>query len=307
MRLVPLALLLFATLDCGAGTESSKNPGESDGDKAQPPIAVATDKQAASSAAKTPDSATVKKHMTRAQLALGDPAVTSIGMMLVPIPAGEFRMGSPDSDGHARGHEKAQHGVKITRPFYLGVLEVTQQQYEKLMGKHECLFPGAKSPVDNVNWTDAVTFCRRLSELPKEKALDHVYRLPTEAEWAYACRAGTSTIFSFGDSESQVGEYAWFKKNSGQTTHPVGQKKPNPWGLYDMHGNVWEWCQDWYGGQYSSDSVTDPKGPRSGKRRVLRGGAYARRLSFIRSASRYSEVPAVRSGYNGFRIARDYP
>ena len=156
-----------------------------------------------------------------------------------------------------------------------------------------------------MRWYDAVEFCRKLSDLPAEKSAGHVYRLPTEAEWKYACRAGTTTKYSFGDRASELGDYAWYRDNSGKTTHPVGGKKPNPWGLYDMHGNVWEWCQDWYG-DYPSGAVTDPTGPASGDRRVLHGGSFFLRTSDVRSAYRNNYQPATRGNAIGFRPARTY-
>ena len=160
-------------------------------------------------------------------------------MVLVPIPAGEFTMGSPESEKDRKDNE-TQHLVKITKPYYLGAYEVTQEQYERVMGKNLSDSKGENKPVENVRWSEAVEFCRKLSE--KEGV---EYRLPTEAEWEYACRAGTSTAYSFGNDESQLGKYAWYRDNS-ISTHPVGELKPNTWGLYDMHGNVWEWCQDLY-------------------------------------------------------------
>ena len=193
----------------------------------------------------------------------------------------------------------------MTKAFELGQHEVTQEQYEKVMGTNPNTFKGPQNPVENVNWDDAVEFCRKLSELPEEKSGDYVYRLPTEAEWEYACRARTKTEYSFADSDSGLGAYGWYKDNSGKTTHPVGQKKPNPWGLYDMHGNVWEWCQDWYG-DYPSGAVTDPTGAASGSGRLLRGGSFFGQTSVVRSAYRNSNRPDSRLSNYGFRPARTY-
>jgi formylglycine-generating enzyme required for sulfatase activity len=218
----------------------------------------------------------------------------SIGMKFAVIPAGEFTMGG----GQA-------HQVTLTKAFELGVYEVTQEQYEAVMGKHPSKFKGPQNPVEQVSWDDAVEFCRKLSDLPAEKKAGYVYRLPTEAEWEYSCRAGTTTTYSSGDSESELVDYAWFANNSGNYTHAVGSKKPNPWGLYDMHGNVFEWCQDWYG-DYPSGSVTDPTGAASGSCRVLRGGSFDDRASNGRSAYRINGLPVYRLIFTGFRPARTY-
>ncbi len=153
------------------------------------------------------------------------------------------------------------------------------------------------------SWYEAVEFCRKLSELPAEKSAGYVYRLPTGAEWEYACRAGTKAAYSFGDSDAELGENAWYSKNSGRTTHPVGQKKPNGFGLYDIHGNVWEWCQDWYA-DYPSGSVTDPTGPSSGSGRVSRGGGWSGRSDFCRSVDRLRSTPGDRGSNLGFRVLR---
>ncbi|MDG2221300.1 MAG: formylglycine-generating enzyme family protein, partial [Rubripirellula sp.] len=162
---------------------------------------------------------------------------------------------------------------------------------------------GSQNPVETVSWEDAVEFCRKLSELPKEKAAGHVYRLPTEAEWEYACRAATTTKYSFGDDGSQLGEYAWLEGNADSKTHPVGEKNPNAWGLYDMHGNVFEWCQDWYG-DYSSDMVTDPTGASAGSGRVIRGGCWSLSAEDCRSAIRDRDLPSYRYFFDGgFRVA----
>ena len=221
----------------------------------------------------------------------------SIGMKLLLIPAGEFQMGSPESDADAYEDEKPQHLVRITQPFYLGVTEVTQEQYERVMGTNPSNFKGSQLPVEMVSWEEAVEFCRKLSA--KE---GRPYRLPTEAEWEYACRAGSRTKWSFGDDASSLGEYAWYTSNLGSTTHPVGEKKPNAWGLYDMHGNVYEWCSDWHG-EYASTAVSDPSGATAGSSRVYRGGSWGSVPGSCRSATRSYGTPGSRYASLGFRVA----
>ena len=229
-------------------------------------------------------------------------STNSIGMKFMVIPPGEFMMGSPETEAR-RVDDESQHRVTITKPFYLGETEVTQEQYQKVMGTNPSRFKGPQKPVETVSWDDAVEFCRKLSAIPAEKTAGHVYRLPTEAEWEYACRSGTTTSYSFGDSESELGAYAWYKDNSGKTTHPVGGKKPNAWGLYDMHGNVWEWCQDWYG-DYPSGSATDPIGATSGSLRVFRGGSWYDSARHCRSADRSGDTHEARGINLGFRVLR---
>ncbi len=220
----------------------------------------------------------------------------SIGMKFKLIEAGEFMMGSekgaPD--------EKPVHKVKITKPFYIGVYEVTQSQYEKIMGKNPSEFKGPNRPVQSVSWADAVLFCKKLSGKEGVKC-----RLPSEAEWEYACRAGTRTEHYWGNEMD--GRYAWYSRNSDFTTHDVGQKKPNAWGLYDMSGNVWEWCSDEYDKDYYSLSPTsNPRGPAGRKSlyNVLRGGSWVGTPRFCRSASRFRYGSIFPSNRFGFRIVR---
>ncbi len=228
----------------------------------------------------------------------------SIDMLLVEIPAGEFLMGSSDSDRDASSAEKPKRRVRITQPFFLGVYPVTQAQWERVMGSNPSRFKGPDHPVERVSWNDCQEFIRRLNDLPGERGV--VYRLPTEAEWEYACRAGSTTVYSFGDSAASLGDYAWYVSNSGRKTHPVGQKKPNSWGLYDMHGNVWEWCQDWHDSGYyaaAASPINDPTGPIAGSNRVIRGGSWGSHARYCRSANRNGHTPS-RRGYDlGFRLA----
>ena len=197
--------------------------------------------------------------------------------------------------------------MTLTQGYYMQTTEVTQVQWERVMGSRPWL--GEKSVRENANnpavyvsWEDARKFIKRLNQ----KEGTRKYRLPTEAEWEYACRAGLTTRFCFGDGDGQLGNYAWYDKNADSVgedyAHGVGTKKPNVWGLYDMHGNVWEWCRDWYG-NYSSGSVTDPMGPFSGSLRVYRGGGWDGRAWLCRSADRIRFTPGLRSPGLGFRLA----
>jgi len=219
-----------------------------------------------------------------------------VTMELVYVKPGRFTMGSPTSEA-GRDNDETQHEVTITRGFYLGKYEVTQGQYQAVVGSNLSNWKEANRPVECVSWNDATEFCNRLSQRVGKQV-----RLPTEAEWEYACRAGSTTRFCFGDSDGGLGEYAWFSSNSGGQTHAVGGRTPNAWGLYDMHGNVWEWCEDWYGG-YPSGTVNDPTGPVSGRARALRGGSWGSSPRGCRSALRDGVGPALRGGGSGFRVA----
>lgn len=275
----------------------------------------------------------------------------SLGMKLIQIPAGEFLMGSPESE---EGHTDAepQHKVRITKSFYLGQHEVTVGQFRKFveatgyktaleregkpgfgydpdLGAIEILpkfnwkntgFGTDEHPVVNINWEDAMAFCKWLSEKEKE-----TYQLPTEAQWEYACRAGTKTRYSTGEAEESLQGYAnlsdasFLAKYANATwslewddghpfTAPVGSLKPNAWGLHDMHGNAWEWCADWYARDYAKESpVDDPPGPKTGEVRIVRGGAFTNRLRFVRSADRDAKKPGYRYNFTGFRVMRVVP
>jgi formylglycine-generating enzyme required for sulfatase activity len=265
----------------------------------------------------------------------------SIGMKLVLIPAGKFTMGSPQEERDtalasvpegSRAQAKSwfevegpQHEVEISKPFYLGVYEVTQAEYEKVMGTNPSWFSATGSgkekvegkdtsrfPVENVSWNDAVEFCKKLSETPEEKRSGRVYRLPTEAEWEYSCRGGASSKpFHFGDSLTSTqanfdGNYPYGGADKGpylERTTRVGSYDANAFGLYDMHGNVWEWCADWYSKDYYKDSPRkDPQGPATGTSRVLRGGSWGVYGWNCRSASRSGVDPGIRCGNVGFRV-----
>ncbi len=271
------------------------------------------------------DAATACKHQEAWAKHLSMPVeiANSIGMKLVLIPPGEFAMGSPpelieeELKAHADDQwykenlpsEGPQHRVRITRPFYFGVYLVTQGEYQRVMGnnpsdfsvtgKHKDKVAGLDTkrfPVECVSWDDAVEFCRKLSEMPAERAAGYVYRLPSEAQWEYACRAGNPGRYNFSSGgkavrkeydENELTDYGWFSGNSDWRPHVVGGKRPNGWGLYDIHGNAWEWCQDRYDKEYYTDSpVDDPGGSPGGSRRVGRGGGWGSPAGDCRSAIR---------------------
>lgn len=245
------------------------------------------------------------------------PLTNSVGMAFVLIPAGSFQMGSDSAEREALPNEQPRHAVTLSRPFYLAGFEVTQAQWEAVMGSSP--FNLARSnPYDGlpgmaarlrkpdhpatVSWNDAQAFILRLNE----KEGHARYRLPTEAEWEYAARAGTTTAYSFGDDVRQLGRHAWFGEDFATgATHPVGQKLPNPWGLHDVHGNVWEWVQDRYADRYPSAAlVVDPTGPSSGPQRVVRGGSWHETSTSWRSAARKPYDPDYRGISIGFRLVR---
>ena len=249
-----------------------------------------------------------------------------VEMRLVLIPAGTFVMGSPKEDVWSCPDERPQHQVRITRPFYMSYVPVTRGQYERVMGAVGKLSGSDDHPASPVSWSDAVEFCRKLSA-----AAGRAVQLPSEAQWEHACRAGTTTPWCC--PEDQLHEYAWYRGTSGayqratlydgthriirdeRSIHPVGLKKPNAWGLHDMHGNVWEWCADWYGEDYYSESPSaDPEGPTAGTgrrwhgvsglvyERVARGGTYEYNGTSTRSAARNHLPPDTAWHAVGFRV-----
>ena len=268
------------------------------------------------------DEKKAKEHQRAWADYLGVPVerTNSIGMKFVLIPPGEFDMGSPkeliegelrllDGDAFFGDHipgEGPQHRVRITKPYWLGVTDVTQEEYQRVMGSNPSKFQGdPKRPVEMVSWDDAVEFCRRLSELPGEKAAKQRCALPTEAQWEHACRAGSTSRYYFGNDENQLGEFAWYDDNSSGQTHAVGQKRANAWGLYDMNGNVWQWCQDWFDKHhYANSAAVDPAGPATGSDRVARGGAYRAPARRCRSAIRGSTELGHGRDFVGFRVCQ---
>jgi formylglycine-generating enzyme required for sulfatase activity len=227
---------------------------------------------------------------------------------MVWIPAGEFTMGSPASETDRDFDEGPLTKVAISQGFWMGKYEVTQREYEAVMGANPSLYSGDPTrPVEKVSWQDAMNYCSKLTQLQQASAElpeGYVYRLPTEAEWEYACRAGTTTRFSYGDDPGyfQLGDYAWYYGNSDATTHPVGGKKPNAWGLYDMHGNVWEWCLDNWAGSFVGGIVTNRAVLPEGTLRVARGGSWLYDPKFCRSANRDNYGASNRCSDLGFRV-----
>ena len=224
-----------------------------------------------------------------------------ISLELALIPAGKFMMGSPNSEAK-RNKDETQHSVKISRDFFLARTEVTQAQWFAVMKYNHSETEGTHLPVQKISWEEAIDFCNRLSDMPDERKNGHKYRLPTESEWEYACRAGSIHIYSYGDVIQDLDDHAVFDQLITKKPGVVAQKKPNAFGLYDMHGNVWEWCSDWYGA-YPNGFVTDPNGPKAGSLRVIRGGACMSDAIYCRSAVRLNWYPLKNSPDIGFRVA----
>jgi formylglycine-generating enzyme required for sulfatase activity len=240
---------------------------------------------------------------TAKTIGIGKELVLNLGnkttMKLVLIPAGKFMMGSPGAEKGHRPDESPQHQVEISKPFYLGIHVVTQEQYQRVMGTNPSYGKGKQNPVETVFWGDAVEFCKTLSKMTGQTV-----QLPTEAQWEYACRAGTTTRFYYGedDGETQLGEYGWYWENC-TIMQPIGLKKPNAWGLYDMHGNAFQMCSDWYdGGYYTNSPKKDPQGPKEGKFHVTRGGCWITFADGCRTSQRYGCESNTRRGDMSFRV-----
>ena len=229
-----------------------------------------------------------------------DELTNSLGMKFRLIKPGDFMMGSP-TNNTSNFHTTTSLEVTLTQPYYLGIYTVTQDEYLAITGRNPSDFKAKRHPVESVSWMDANAFISNLNEHKEEKNLNRAYRLPTEAEWEYACRAGNSSWYCFGSDDTQLHEYAWYSKNSQNRIHPVGEKKPNEWGFHDMHGNVWEWCQDWYG-PYPNSPVTNPLGLSKGSSRILRGGSRIDVAEECRSGFRSWEAPTTRFSNLGFRL-----
>jgi formylglycine-generating enzyme required for sulfatase activity len=227
--------------------------------------------------------------------------ITDSKLEMIWVKSGTFMMGSPVNEV-GRWKNEIHHQVTLTKGFYLGKYEVTQAQWGRVMGNNPSTFGGADRPVERVSWNDAVEFCKKLTEMEKNAGRvpqGMSYQLPTEAQWEYACRAGTTTKYSWGDDINP--KLANYTDSGLKKAMAVGSYRPNPWGFYDMHGNVWEWCADWFG-EYPTSSVTDPIGVASGSLRVLRGGSCHNDGTHLRSAKRSYDTPSDRFYDSGFRV-----
>lgn len=299
-----VVLAMFITVGCkNEETKDPPKPAPPERDQAKEPR----------------DAASLGGQVPPPKPAAGKPVVEDLGggvkLTLMPIAAGKLMMGSPAGE-EGRSDDEVQHEVILSKGFYMGQTEVTQGQWKAVMGgENPSSFKGDDLPVEQVSWNDAVAFCQKLSQKTGRK-----YRLPTEAAWEYACRAGTTTRFSFGDRYADLHKHGNYCDRSNTSDIPVQDKTnddgsdktsavskytANTWGLQDMHGNVWEWCNDWFG-DYPRGAVTDPKGPANGESRVARGGSWFDYPQSCRAAFRLDYSPVLRLNNVGFRVVLDF-
>ena len=280
---IAMVLFLVGAVTLIEGCSNGKDPQEKEEPAVEKVTSVSNEKD-------------ITKEPTKKESS-GKEEITDLGkdvkLEMILIPAGKFVMGSPESEkGRSKG--ETQHEVTLTKPFYMGKYEVTQEQWEAVMVNNRSFYRGPKLPVTSVSWENCQEFIKKLNAKTSGG-----YRLPTEAEWEYSCRAGTTTAYSYGDSITKNDSNV-----EGLSTKVVGSYKPNAFGLYDMHGNVWEWCEDWKV-DYPKEAVIDPKGPEAGKNRVLRGGSFTGVGMHSRSANWFDNLPSTWNiDYLGFRLAK---
>ena len=231
--------------------------------------------------------------------------VPDLDLKMIWIPSGKFVMGSPKSEPGHRYEEEDLHQVIISRGFWIGQFEVTQTQFETITGGNPSTFKDPQMPVHKVNWEDAMEFCETLTD--RENSMNRMpdkwgFNLPTEAQWEYACRADTTTVFNFGNGAEELPQYGWFSDNSDGSPKTIGTKKPNPWGIHDLQGNVGEWCFDWYGKAYPDDGSVDPITKKGSAFKIFRGGTYTDISDRCRAAYRNRATPDTSNSWIGFRV-----
>lgn len=290
MKQVFLVILLAFGFVVGAQNKIVKKP------KKQKPATTQVAPKKHKSQSKPTKGGTVKRVATKASYSNGTLTVNGIKYNMVWVDGGTFRMGATSEQGSEISDEKPVHSVTLSG-YYIGKTEVTQALWQAVMGSNPSYFEGDDLPVEQVSWDDCQEFIRKLNSLTGQN-----FRLPTEAEWEFACRGGNNSRGYKYSGSNYIDNVAWYDGNSGDKTHPVATKSPNELGIYDMSGNVWEWCADWYG-DYSSGRQTNPKGPYGGSDRVSRGGSWNSYAGICRSSNRYINYPAGRDGNLGLRLA----
>ena len=290
MKQVFLVILLAFGFVAGAQNKIVKKP------KKQKPATTQVAPKKHKSQSKPTKGGTVKRVTTKASYSNGTLTVNGIKYNMVWVEGGTFRMGATSEQGSEISDEKPVHSVTLSG-YYIGKTEVTQALWQAVMGSNPSYFEGDDLPVEQVSWDDCQEFIRKLNSLTGQN-----FRLPTEAEWEFACRGGNNSRGYKYSGSNYIDNVAWYDGNSGDKTHPVATKSPNELGIYDMSGNVWEWCADWYG-DYSSGRQTNPKGPYGGSGRVNRGGSWYNFARNCRSSLRYYYFPAYRYYGLGLRLA----